>query len=78
MTHVADDAEYLARLKAKLAEEVAEFDKDENMEELADVLEVVDALIAVKGFDRGELQRVKEEKKDKKGGFADRIVLDEA
>ena len=77
-THIADDAEYWTRLKAKLAEEMGEFVRDESVEEMADVLEVIDAVIAYKNFDRAEIQRAKEKKAEERGGFTGRIILDEA
>ena len=42
--HVADDAEYRIELMRKLHEEVAEFSEAGAVEELADVMEVIDAL----------------------------------
>ena len=77
-SHVADEEEYWQKLKAKLAEEVGEFRRDENIEELADILEVIDAIIEHKGFDRAELQRIKAEKAEERGGFKKRIILEEA
>ena len=43
MPHVRilEDQEYHVRLEAKLDEEVTEFHRDQNLEELADILEVV-------------------------------------
>lgn len=76
--HVADEAEYWAKLKAKLAEETGEFVCDENINEIADVLEVLDAIIAYKKFDRAEIEEVKRKKFEERGGFTERIILDEA
>ncbi|MBP9827896.1 nucleoside triphosphate pyrophosphohydrolase [Patescibacteria group bacterium] len=77
VSHVADDAEYWQRLKEKLAEEVGEFQKDENESELADILEVIDAIVAYKKFDQASIAVVKAKKFAERGGFAKRIVLDE-
>lgn len=76
--HVADEAEYWTKLKAKLAEETGEFVRDESINEVADVLEVIDAIIAYKNFDRVEIEAVKRKKFDERGGFGGRIILDEA
>jgi len=42
-------------LKDKLQEEVDEYFEDENMEELADILEVIDVIITLKGFNKEEI-----------------------
>lgn len=76
--HVANETEYRQKLSEKLVEEAQEFLQDQNVEELADVLEVVDALIAFHGFDRAEIDHVREEKAKEKGKFEKRIILDEA
>ena len=78
ITHIADDAEYWLKLKEKLLEEVQEFQKDENIGELADILEVLDAIIDFKKFDRGEAQQVKAKKAEERGAFKERIILDES
>lgn len=78
VTHIADDAEYWLKLKEKLHEELAEFTEAENMEELADILEVIDAIIDYKGFDRTELHALQQAKRTKRGGFMKRIILDES
>lgn len=74
--HLADDAEYWTKLKAKLAEEVGEFVRDESVNEIADVLEVVDTIIAYKGFDRSKIEEVKQNKMETRGGFTKRVILD--
>lgn len=76
--HIADDKEYEEKLFEKLGEEVAEVQKDRNAEEVADLLEVIDAVIRYKNFDRAEIEQIKKEKLEKRGGFAKRIILDES
>jgi len=78
ITHIADEAEYWQKLKEKLLEEIEEFDKNEIAEEFADILEVLDAVADYKGFDREEVQRLKEKKAEERGKFKDRIILDES
>jgi predicted house-cleaning noncanonical NTP pyrophosphatase (MazG superfamily) len=76
--HIADDKEYEVKLFEKLVEEVAEVQKDRNAEEIADLLEVIDAVIEYKNFDRAEIEQIKKAKFEKRGGFAKRIILDES
>ncbi|MFA5936162.1 MAG: nucleoside triphosphate pyrophosphohydrolase [Patescibacteria group bacterium] len=76
VTHIADEAEYRQRLKEKLQEEVDEFLEAENVEEMADVLEILDAVAEFKGFDREEIKKVRERKADERGIFKNRIILD--
>lgn len=76
--HIADEAEYWAKLKEKLREEVEEFLTAENIEELADIAEVVDAVMACKGFSKEALRAEQEKKARERGGFAKRIILDES
>ncbi len=78
VTHVANGAEYWEKLKEKLLEEIGEFQKDEIVEEFADILEVIDAVAEFKGFNAEEVKRVKEEKAEKRGRFNDKIILDES
>ena len=63
---VASGEEYWEKLKEKLLEEVREFDKDENVEEIADILEVLEAIANHKGFDKAEIEMVKSKKLQKR------------
>ena len=74
----ADDAEYLARLVAKLREEVDEFDRDRNAEELADILEVVKALCVQLGLDPLEVEALRIKKEGERGGFEKRLILEKS
>lgn len=74
-TRILEQAEYTACLESKLDEEVREFHRDRNLEELADILEVVYALAEDLGNTRQELEAVYERKHEARGGFRDRIFL---
>lgn len=50
---------------------------DEPLEELADVLEVIDAICALEGISRDRLEEVQREKRDRRGGFRERVVLEQ-
>ncbi len=71
---LAEDA-YLEMLDAKLDEELAEYHKDQNLEELADLLEVLYACAEARGFSLEELEHLRLDKKEKRGGFAKRLLL---
>ena len=75
VTRILDDEEYLTCLENKLDEEVSEFHRDNNVEELADILEVVYALAEADGYSREELNRICNEKRAERGGFHDRVFL---
>ena len=76
--HIANDKEYWLKLKEKLHEEVSEFLKAESIEEMADILEVIDAIINYKSFSRKELENIKNKKAKERGKFQDKIILDES
>ncbi len=71
-----DDTEYLTELDRKLNEECAEYQADKNLEELADMLEVIYAIAEARGHSPEELERVRAEKAAKRGGFKKRIFLE--
>ena len=78
IAHIADDKEYWQKLKLKLQEETGEFIEAESIEEMADVLEVIDAILDFKEFSKVELQNIKNKKAEEKGRFNRRIILEES
>ena len=75
-TRILSDEEYIAALEAKLNEEVAEYQADKNLEELADVLEVLQAICIARGYSLEELEALRAKKSNERGGFADKIFLE--
>lgn len=77
VTEVLLDDEYLKMIDAKLDEELAEYHKDQNIEELADLLEVIRAATIARGYTIEDLENVRVEKAAKRGGFVKKILLKE-
>lgn len=75
-THILSDDEYLTALEAKLNEEVVEYQIDKNLEEMADVLEVLRAICVARGYSLEELEALRAKKADERGGFAEKIFLE--
>lgn len=75
-TRVLGEAEYLEKLDEKLNEELAEYQESKAIEELADLLEVMEAAVKARGYCWQELLRIRDEKREKRGGFEDRILLE--
>lgn len=74
-TQILDDAAYLQHLDEKLTEELAEYQESKSLEELADLLEVMEAVVTARGYTWEQLQSVKADKRAARGGFADKILL---
>lgn len=69
------EAEYIVSLHRKLDEEVAEYHAEINLEELADIMEVLFALADTMEFSREELLALCAEKREARGGFGKRQFL---
>ena len=74
--HIANEKEYWQKLKEKLYEETDEFLKNEDEEELADILEVINAICKFKNIDKNYLEELRREKTDTKGSFDEKVILD--
>jgi predicted house-cleaning noncanonical NTP pyrophosphatase (MazG superfamily) len=75
-TRVASKEEHAEFLEKKLHEEVNEFIEDKNLDELADIMEVVFGLARNLGYSEEDLNRKRDEKKEERGGFEEGIVLE--
>lgn len=66
---VLSSEEYLALLDEKLQEELNEYEESKSLEELADLLEVMYAVVKARGWSVEELEQVRKEKVKQRGGF---------
>lgn len=71
---VASDEEFWVKLKEKLKEEIDEFLEDDSIEELADVMEVISE---IRRHYKEEVVSVQRHKYENKGGFYEKIILEE-
>ncbi|WP_142415544.1 nucleoside triphosphate pyrophosphohydrolase [Hathewaya massiliensis] len=62
-------------LEKKLLEEVNEYIEDKNLEELADIMEVLFGLADSLGYSEEDLMKKRDEKREERGGFKEGIVL---
>jgi len=74
---ILEQEQYLTCLDVKLNEELAEYQQSKSLEELADLLEVMRAVVTARGYTWQELEDIRQEKYNRRGGFADRIFLEE-
>ena len=75
VVEVMNEEEYIEALDCKLSEELAEYQADKSLEELADLLEVMYAVAKARGYSVEELESVRKEKAEKRGGFEKRLRL---
>lgn len=69
--------EYIDALNKKLSEEVSEYlDPDNNVEELADIVEVIYAILKHKNVTLEEFEDIRKEKVSKRGAFDKKIFLE--
>lgn len=75
VTRVLTDEEYLHALNAKLREEVREYSTSGEIEELADIEEVLRAILAVKNVSCKDFERIRKAKAEQRGAFEGKTYL---
>ena len=73
-----DDASFLAEIEKKLIEEVNEYSESKDIEELADILEVIYRISELRGVNSEELDEIRKDKAEKRGKFASNLFLIDA
>lgn len=73
---ILDDKEYLKELNRKILEEANEFIEENSIEELGDLMEVINAIMKLKGYNMKEVEKVMKAKEEKKGAFNNKIFLE--
>lgn len=76
ITRVLTDEEYIRELNLKIEEEVKEYLLDFSVEELADIEEVIRAILDYKNVSYEEFENVRINKVNKRGAFKKRIFLE--
>ena len=69
--------EYLRLLDEKLNEELAEYQESKSLEELADLFEVMQAVVRARGWTMEQLESLRAEKAAKRGSFEKKLLLKE-
>lgn len=72
---ILSDEEYITMLDKKLDEELAEYHKDKDIEELADLLEVIYACAQARGYSLDDLEKFRINKATERGTFKNKILL---
>lgn len=76
VTRIMADDEYLESLNVKMQEELNEYLESGEVEELADLEEVLRAILDVKGISYDEFEKIRNEKVLKRGAFKKKIFLE--
>lgn len=72
--HLNDD-QYIIYLNEKLQEELDEYYQNNNIEELADIIEVIYAILNYHGVSKEKFEELRLKKRKKRGGFENKICL---
>lgn len=75
---ILDNHEYREELNKKLQEEIKEYLEDNNVEELADIVEVIYGILNSMDVSIEEFEKVRTEKVIKRGAFKKKVFLEEA
>lgn len=75
-TRILDGKEYSQSLEIKLREEIDEYIESGEIQELADIVEVIRAILKDKGHDMKHLEKLRADKANERGGFDKRIYLE--
>ena len=76
VTRVLNKEDYLKELNKKLLDEVNEYLKDNNIEEMVDILEVIRAILKERGSSYKEIEIKRKKKALKRGTFKKKIYLE--
>lgn len=76
---IKDNKEYLVYLQKKIMEESREIVKESNVnklkEEIADLAEVINCLIRALRISKKEIEKIRKEKNETRGGFKKKLIL---
>ena len=73
---ILEDSEYLNALNLKLQEELKEYLESKDIEELADLEEVIRAILDARNVSYENFENVRKAKVNKRGAFKEKIFLE--
>ena len=76
VTRILNDSEYLESLNNKLQEELKEYLENNDIEELADLEEVLRAILDAKKVSYNDSEKIRKNKNEKRGCFKKKIFLE--
>lgn len=76
VTRILSEEEYIKELNKKLLEEVKEYLESNEIEELADIEEVIIAILEAKNISRENLEEIRKAKVKKRGAFKRKLFLE--
>ena len=76
ITRILDNNEYIKELNLKLQEELQEYLEDNNVEELADIVEVIYGILGSKDITIEDFEKIRKDKVAKRGAFKEKIFLE--
>ena len=76
--HIADANEYREKVYEKLQEEILEFQENPCVEEMADIMEVLNAIAKFNNIDLKKVEIKRHDKRYERGAFFSRIILEKA
>ena len=74
---ILNEKQYMDELNKKVIEEAHEFIEENSVEELGDLMEVISTIMKIKNITTKDVRKAMEEKRDKKGGFNNKIYLND-
>ena len=77
ITEILDAETYKKYLDIKLGEELQEYLDDDNINELADLVEVIYAILKHKGIELDDFEQIRKKKAEERGAFDKRLLLKE-
>ena len=76
ITTILNNKEYMIELNRKIQEEIKEYLESEEVEELADIVEVIYGILDAKDISIEEFESIRKEKVKKRGAFKEKIFLE--
>ena len=76
ITRIAKEDELELYLFKKLDEEINEFKNDKTPKEMADIIEVLNAICGFYGLKLDDIEKIRLHRLEKRGGFSKRIILE--